>query len=95
MCTHITKTYYPPNEYARLTPAEKQKVWQLKNASKTNVTPAKRSSSGSRVSAVSSLSMPAANSDDDDLFPDNSSGGNRSNKALARQTSNKKQNKGD
>ena len=68
VCTHITKTFYPHEEYARMTPAEKQKVWQLKNTSKTNVTPAKHSNSGSRMSVVSSLSTPAANSDDDDLF---------------------------
>ena len=27
-CVHITKTYYPPDVYAKFTPAEKHKLWQ-------------------------------------------------------------------
>jgi hypothetical protein len=33
--THITLRYYHDDEFKRLTPAEKQKLWQLKNPGKT------------------------------------------------------------
>ena len=74
-----------------MTPAEKQIVWQLKNANKTgktqnNLTPMKCTST--RTSHMSAMSLLSAtgNSDEEDLFPNDSSGGNHSNKALARQT---------
>ena len=91
MCAHITKTYYPHEKYACMSATEKQKVWQLKHASKTgqtqtNLTLTKCSSTRtSQVSAVSLISL-TRNSADEDLFS-NSSGSNHSNKALACQTS--------
>ena len=86
--THITKRYYPPDEYATLTKAEKQRLWQLNNPGKrpgSDDTNAKRV----RISATESTSMGAESDDNASLFPDTDDerkppNGNRDNSALNR-----------
>jgi hypothetical protein len=85
---HITKRYYPPDEYAMLTKAKKQKLWQLNNPGKppgSDNTSAKRV----RISAMESTSMGAESDDNTSLYPDTDNerkppGGNCDNSTLNR-----------
>jgi hypothetical protein len=55
--THIVNRHYSDAEWTRLTPAEKQKIWQLRNPSKTPETgPTRRD----RRRAVELTSIPSS-----------------------------------
>ena len=80
------KRYYPPDEYAMLTKAKKQKFWQLNNPGKR---PGSDNTSAKcvRISSTESTAMGAKSDDNASLFPDTDDeqkppGGNRNNSAL-------------
>ncbi len=62
--TTVETRYYSPDEYAKFTPAEKQKHFQLMRAAKAAKSPAKTSSTAATVSdlttAVSAVSAAAS-----------------------------------
>jgi hypothetical protein len=62
--TTVEARYYSPDEYAKFTPAEKQKHFQLMHAAKAAKSPAKTSSTAATVSdlttAVSAVSAAAS-----------------------------------
>ena len=82
-CTHIQARRYPPDEYKKFTPAERQKHWQLMNPGKTPATDSKR-----KVSFMKSTTNTDESNDDADLFPDSDDdkkpSSNRDNAALTR-----------
>jgi hypothetical protein len=90
--THITDRDYSPDDYKRLTPAEKAKLWQLRNPNKTPGTgPTRRD----RTSSVASASTSSSNTGkrqaedsaekDEKTTNDDSWGRNRDNPVLGRQ----------
>ncbi len=62
--TTVEACYYSPDEYARFTPAQKQKHFQLMRAAKAAKSPAKTSSTATMIaeltSAVSAVSTAAS-----------------------------------
>ena len=84
-CTHIKDKWYSKDEYKKLTPAEKQRLWQLQNANQKPGT-----DSGKRKVAAINTNTPKDDSDDNaSLFGDDDQdkkkgSGNRDNAALAR-----------
>ncbi len=93
--THIINRHYSDAKFDQLTPAEKQKLWQLRNAGKTPGTgPTRRdckravaltstSSSSSGSSGKRQMEDPAIKSDQS--AADQGWGRNRDNPCLARQ----------
>jgi hypothetical protein len=90
--THITDRDYAPDDYKRLTPAEKARLWQLRNPNKTPGTgPTRRD----RTSSVASASTSSSNTGkrqaedsaekDEKTTNDDSWGRNRDNPVLGRQ----------
>ena len=57
-CVHITKTYYPPDVYAKFTPAEKHKLWQNQKCQRERMaggrTPPDPNSNRSRLAKMAS-----------------------------------------
>ena len=100
--TTVKNKHYPEAEYAKFTPAEKAKHWQLRNPGKergtgsaggrksgisaTNITDG-ASAISSAVSAISALSDSAKRAADEEMPDDDST--NRKNPALARQQNKK------
>ena len=83
-CTHIKDKWYSKEDYKKLTPAEKQRLWQLQNANQKPGT-----DSGKRkVAAVNSNKSKDDSDDNKSLFSDDDQdkkgSGNRENPALAR-----------
>jgi len=93
MQTHIVNRDYSKNEYNRLTPAEKAKLWQLRNPNKTPGTgPARRdrdssvaSTSTTAISASGKRQVKDAADKDEKSTDDQSWGRNRGNPVLGRQ----------
>ena len=79
-CTHIVNKQYPPEEWAKFTPAEKQRLYQLRKADNERL----RSGGGQHHSSVSEAgtkqSLDTDHDEDDDLT--NDSMRNRNNDAL-------------
>ena len=97
--THITDRDYPPDDYKRLTPAEKARLWQLRNPNKTPGTgPTRRD----RTSSVASASTSSSNTGkrqaedsaekDEKTTNDDSWGRNRDNPVLGRQVRSRNEN---
>ena len=97
--THITIKDYSPDEYKRLTPAEKAKLWQLRNPNKTPGTGQTRRDRTSSVASASTTSSTtgkrhAEDSAEKDEKPtdDASWGRNRDNLVLGRQVRSRNEN---
>ncbi len=99
--THITVRDYSPDEYKRLTPAEKAKLWQLRNPNKTpgtGPTRGDRNSSVASTSTSTTSSTPgkrhAEDSADKDEKPTDDAGWgrNRYNPVLGRQVRSRNEN---
>jgi hypothetical protein len=88
-CTIVNKDY-SNEEYARLTPTEKHKLWMLRNPGKTPGTGPTRQSRGTSIASASSTGtkrVADASHEGDTTNTDNPWGrdctGNRDNKAVA------------
>jgi hypothetical protein len=99
--THITVRDYSPDEHKRLTPAEKAKLWQLRNPNKTpgtGPTRRDRNSSVASTSTSTTSSTPgkrhAEDSADKDEKPTDDAGWgrNRDNPVLGRQVRSRNEN---
>ena len=90
--THITDRDYSPDDYKRLTPAEKARLWQLRNPNKTPGTgPTRRDRTSSVASASTSSSNTGKRQAEDSAEKDEKTtnddgwGRNRDNPVLGRQ----------
>ncbi len=93
--THIVNRHYSDAEFDRLTPAEKQKLWQLRNAGKTPGTGPIRHNHKRAVTSTSTLSTSSGGSSKHQMedpavkgnqpADDQGWGRNRYNPCLARQ----------
>jgi hypothetical protein len=99
--THITIRDYSPDEYKRLTPAEKAKLWQLRNPNKTPGTGPTRRDCNSSVASTSTTTTSstagkrqAEDSADKDEKPTDDAGWgrNRDNPVLGRQVCSRNEN---
>ncbi len=93
--THIIKRHYSDDQFDQLTPAEKQKLWQLRNAGKTPGTRPTRRDRRRAVASTSTLSTSSGSSGKRQMedpavksnqpAADQGWGRNRDNPCLARQ----------
>ena len=89
--THITNRDYSADEYKRLNPAEKAKLWQLRNPNRIPGTGPTRRDRNSSVASTSSTSSTTGKrqsediADKDEKPSDDSGGRNRDNPVLGRQ----------
>ncbi len=99
--THITVRDYSPDEYKRLTPAEKAKLWQLRNPNKTPGTGPTRRDRNSSVASTSTTTTSsttgkrqAEDSADKDEKPTDDAdwGRNHDNPVLGRQVRSRNEN---
>ena len=97
--THITVRDYSPDEYKRLTPAEKAKLWQLRNPNKTPGTgPTRRDRTSSVASASTTSSTTGKRHSEDSAEKDEKPtddagwGRNHDNPVLGRQVCSRNEN---
>jgi hypothetical protein len=89
--THITNRDYSADEYKQLNPAEKAKLWQLRNLNRTPGTGPTRRDRNSSIASTSTTSSTTGKrqsediADKDEKRSDDSGGRNRNNPVLGRQ----------